>query len=380
MRIYALTLVVLAVFAAGAVRLAYGHGELDHVGRASAVAPEPVPPAPTAPSLKLSWRSVDRPAGGTPYSDGVVVTYAPHTISGRDARTGAVRWHYTRSDQTLCSVVQQDQTTIAVYNRHGHCSQMTGFETSTGNPKWYRTLSDVGSSVSASAPNVVVLVARRSVHVTDNAGGLDRWMWTAPADCLVDRALAGSLGVLVGYHCGSSHRLLLHDLIGEKELWNITLNADAIPIAAHAFLGAIEPSTGMLCIYSTAKGVLTKRLPFAKGDWIAGALAALPRAGTTFEPNGKAAAGSEFVWIEQLNRVSGTGRVQWAAQTGEAQQLDQATLAAAGRRPGQIAIIRITDGKTKRTVSLTPAPTGAFQPFPVGHGFVLAGTTTEMYQ
>jgi hypothetical protein len=257
---------------------------------------------------------------------------------------------------------------------------MTGFETSTGVPKWYRTLSDVGTSVAASAPNVVLLVARRSVHVTDNAGGLDRWMWTAPTDCLVDRALAGSLGVLVGYHCGSSHRLLLHDLIGEKELWNITLNADAVPIAARAFLGAIEPSTGMLCVYSTAKGALTKRLPFAKGDWIASALAALPRAGTTFEPNGKAASGSEFIWLDQLNRVSGAGRVQWAAQTGKAQQIDETALAAAAPVPGRIALIRITDGKTKRTVSLTPPPTGDYQPFPVGHGFVLAGTTTEMYQ
>ena len=146
MRIYAAVLVGLVVIGFVAVRLAYAHGELSKVSFSTAPAPAGIAPQATGTSLAQVWHSSDRPAGGTPYADGIVVGYDLHTVTGRDAQTGAARWHYTRSDETICSVVQQDSTTIAIYQRKGNCDEVTGFVTATGVAKWYRTLQDNGTS------------------------------------------------------------------------------------------------------------------------------------------------------------------------------------------------------------------------------------------
>src|ERR1700712_4708679 len=146
MRIYAAVLVGLVVLAFVAVKLAYAHGELNKVSASTGTAPASIPARTTGNALSLAWQSGDQPAGGNPFADGIVVGYDAHTVNGRDALTGAVRWHYTRSDETVCSVLQQDSSTIAIYRRKGNCDEVTGFVTATGVAKWYRTLQDNGVS------------------------------------------------------------------------------------------------------------------------------------------------------------------------------------------------------------------------------------------
>ena len=228
--------------------------------------PRPRRPAslrrPPAASLAQVWHSSDRPAGGTPYADGIVVGYSLHTVTGRDAQTGAARWHYTRSDETICSVVQQDSTTIAIYQRKGNCDEVTGFVTATGVAKWFRTLQDNGISSVTSAPNVVLTVTDRSVHVFDNAGGLDRWNWPVPDGCTANRALVGSLGVLISLNCGAKHQLVLRDEFKDSTKWTVDTPAAVVPIAATAFVGALDPTTGSILRYTGPKGavVTTGRL------------------------------------------------------------------------------------------------------------------------
>src|SRR4051794_24896476 len=257
-RIYAGVLAVLVLVTFLAIKLAYAHGELTKVSFRTAPAPRPVAGDLPGAALRVAWRTADTAAGGSPYDNGVVITYAGHTVNGRDAVTGAVRWHYTRGDQTLCSVLQQDGTTIAIYRRKGNCDEVTGFVTTTGQPKWYRTLTDNGSTASASTANVVLTVNSHIVHAFDNAGGLDRWDWTVPADCAVQHALTGSQGVLVSMECGGSHRLALHDLIADTVKWTVNTPAAMLPIAADAFVGALDPTTGAVYHYTADKGAASK--------------------------------------------------------------------------------------------------------------------------
>ena len=70
---------------------------------------------------------------------------------------------------------------------------------------------------------MVLTVAGYSVHVIDNAGGLDRWDWVAPDHCSVDRALAGSQGVLISTTCGDEHRLVLRGLTSDELKWSVTV-------------------------------------------------------------------------------------------------------------------------------------------------------------
>ncbi len=378
-RIYAAVLVLIALAVALAVRTAYARGELTHVSSRSAPAPAPIPTGATAGALALTWRSGDRPAAGTPVQDGVVVSYDSHSVRGLDARTGELRWHYTRSDQTICSVLQQDASTIAIYNRHGNCDQVTGFVTATGAVKWLRTLVDNGVTEAASAPNVVLTVARHSVHVFDNAGGLDRWNWVAPDRCSVNRALAGSQGVLISTTCGSQHRLVLRGLTSDELKWSVTVPQAMTPVAASAFVGALDPGTGQVHTYSADKGEQTGAAQLAEPAELAGALARLPRAATAvdgFSANGEPV---EVLWLGRLYSFTEAGAVNWsAAAAGPPTVAGPDVLVATGA-----STVQRYDGATGRvqaSVRLSPAPAGGVRAFPVGNGLLLAGTDIQMYQ
>ncbi|MDQ1722480.1 MAG: hypothetical protein QOI26_2214 [Pseudonocardiales bacterium] len=379
MRIYAAVLAVVLVVVVLAVRAAYAHGELVHVSSRTAAAPAPIPSGSTADALALTWRTADRPAGGTPVQDGVVVSYDSHSVHGLDARTGKLRWYYTRSDQTICSVLQQDASTIAIYNRHGNCDEVTGLVTATGAVKWLRTMTDNGITEAASAPNVVLTVARYSVHVIDNAGGLDRWNWVAPDHCSVDRALAGSQGVLISTTCGSQHRLVLRGLTSDDLKWTVTVPQAMVPVAASAFVGALDPTTGVLHSYSVIKGADTRSGQLGDPAALRAPLARLPRAATAVDGLNAGGEPLEVLWLGRLYSFAKTGTINWsAAATGPASVVGPDVLAASD--DSTVHRYAGATGRVELIVTLSPALAGAFRAFPVGNGLLLAGTDTQMYQ
>jgi hypothetical protein len=379
MRVYMAILAVLAVVAVLAVRAAYAHGELVHVSGRTAPAPAPIPTGSTADALALTWHTDERAAAGTPVQDGVVVTYDSHSVHGLDARTGQQRWYYTRSDQTICSVLQQDASTIAIYNRHGNCDEVTGLATATGVVKWLRTMTDDGITEAASAPNVVLTVSRYSVHVIDNAGGLDRWNWVPPDNCSVERALAGSQGVLISTSCGSQHRLVLRGLTNDELKWSLDVPRAMVPVAASAFVGAVDPTTGELHSYSIAKGVDTLSGRLAAPAELRAPLATLPRAATSADGLNAGGETLEVIWLGRLYSFVKTAKVNWsAAASGPATVVGPDVLAPAGRSTVQR--YAGTTGQVAGISRLTPAPPGPFRAFAIGNGLLIAGAGTQMYQ
>ncbi|MEO6700411.1 MAG: hypothetical protein ABI140_07065 [Jatrophihabitantaceae bacterium] len=377
MRGYAAVLVLLVLLGFIAVRIAYAHGELNKVSASLGQAPAPIPVQATGTELTRAWQSTDHPAAGNPYADGIVVGYDAHTVNGRDALTGAVRWHYTRTDETICSVMQQDSSTIAIYDHLGNCDEVTGFVTATGQAKWYRTLTDDGQSSAGSAPNVVVTVAAQSVHVFDNAGGLDRWNWPAPDGCTVTRALAGSLGVLISYRCGSGNHLILRDEFKDTTTWTLDTTSALLPIAASAFVGAVDPATGQLHRYTGAKGT----------DSISGQLAAtaaeltaLPRVATSVSGTDSTGKANEFIFAGKLFCLSYTGAVAWSAGASSAPWLVGDRLVAAADGPGRVVQHREDGGAAQLTSRLSPAPAAGARPYPVGGGLLMSGTDLAMYR
>jgi hypothetical protein len=379
MRIYAAVLAVLVLAVVLAVRAAYSRGELTHVSSHSAAAPAPVPRGSTADSLAPAWSSTDRPAGGTPVQGGVVVSYDAHSVHGLDARTGKLRWYYTRSDQTICSVLQQDATTIAIYDRHGNCDEVTGLVSATGALKWSRTMTDNGSTAAASAPNVVLTVARYSVHVIDNAGGLDRWNWVAPDHCSVDRALAGSQGVLISTSCGGQHRLVLRGLTSDDLKWSVTVPRAMVPVAASAVLGAVDPTTGVLHSYSATNGADTPSGRLGNPAELRAPLAALPRAATAVDGQTETGVPLEVLWLGKLYSFASSGTIAWsAAAAGPATIEGSDVLVAANGSTVQRRVA--PTGRLASTVALAPGVPAGYRAFPVGNGLLLAGPDTRMYQ
>src|SRR4051812_34347150 len=115
----ALVITVVVVWSRGEA----AHADLQTVGSA--------PPAlaldsPTA-TPQLAWKTSDRLAIGTPQAGGTVITYSAHTVGGRDARTGARTWSYTRSDRRTCTAIQVSNVTVAVFANHGNCDQLDAF-------------------------------------------------------------------------------------------------------------------------------------------------------------------------------------------------------------------------------------------------------------
>jgi hypothetical protein len=377
MTAYAAAIVVLVVLALIGVRLAYAHGELDKVSFSTGAAP--AVPATAAPPSQANqvWTTTDRAAAGDPYSEGVVVTYSAHTVNGRDALTGAVRWHYTRSDEVVCGLVQQDRSTIAIFERDGNCDEVTGFVTATGEPKWYRTLMDDGAMSLSSAPNVVLAVTRKAVHVFDNASGLDRWRWTAPADCDVDRALGGSAGVLTAYHCGTQHHLTLHDLTGDSEKWDVAVGEPYVPVAAGAVVVASSQNTGVSTRFSADKGAAAGAVALGERSVVLAALTRLPRSQTTIEGSTSDGKVLEIVWLGRVACLDAGGRVVWQAAAGDpASAFDRDDLAVTS--DGTVGILRTADGRMVQRVAASGVRTGA-PAFAAGRGVVVTGAGTAFY-
>ncbi|MEQ3551519.1 hypothetical protein WIS52_13680 [Pseudonocardia nematodicida] len=104
---------------------------------APAAAPPGVGGIPAA--LGELWRA---PSPATPVplaaGDGVVVAEGSR-VSGRDARTGAERWSYTR-DLPLCTVGAADGRVLALYRNDEYCSELSTLTPDDGRRGPARTL------------------------------------------------------------------------------------------------------------------------------------------------------------------------------------------------------------------------------------------------
>jgi hypothetical protein len=380
--VYAAVLVVLVLLAWVAVRLAYAHGELNKISMQAAPSATPLPTTSTAADVSLRWRTDDHPAAGNPYGDGIVVTYSGHTVNGRDARTGQVRWHYTRSNELVCDVVQQDGSTIASYQRDGNCDEVTGFTTSTGRPKWYRTLQDNGRLAVSSTSNVVLIVAPTTVHVFDNFSGLDRWTFTGPNGCTVDRALGGTLGVLIAYHCGQQNHLTLHELTGQSEnqQWTIDVGEPYVPIASGAVVAAAGATSGVSYLFDAAKGTRGARLDLGSAATVKAAVRGAARSSTTVEATGTDNQPVEFVAVGGLVCLNNKGIVLWRAPaSGPASTASSQVVLAP--LPGKVALYRASDGTVERTIPIrsSATATGDFRADAVGSGLLVTGLDVAYY-
>ncbi len=109
----------------------------------SVTATAPVDPPPPATSIPSSFTELWRaPSPNTPTpvaaGDGAVVADAS-TVTGRDARTGAPRWSYSR-DVPLCTVTAAFGRVLAAFRNDEYCSELSSLNAATGARGPARTL------------------------------------------------------------------------------------------------------------------------------------------------------------------------------------------------------------------------------------------------
>jgi hypothetical protein len=351
---------------------------------------------PPAPKQTRSWSTTDATAIGTPYYGGTVITYDEHTVRGRNARTGAQTWSYTRTDRTVCTAMQDGGQTVAVYELHGNCDELTALDSQTGARKWTRTLDKDTAEFNGPAtfqvrPGNFFFVSHTSIYAVA-ANGVDFWTFHH-VGCTINSAVLGSAGALISQtchnedcsdkrFCGDGPQLLLraatdgydtdtHPRNPDRINWNL-IGSRLVPVDAGQNVAARD-ANGALHLLSEGKGkeyasfpVPGATDPFAVSEatdadliWLGGRTYAL-RTGA----NGPA-------WTTRTNSVPTT-----TGGNGLAKTLDESRLPVA--IGSGIAQLDPRTGRPDRTFPVGTQPTGSLV-YPFGAGFLVAGARTTVY-
>ncbi len=390
-RWYLIAIASVIVVLAAWVAIVWSRSEVVHAHLHTAGgAPPDVPGAQLSATPRLAWHSDERTAIGEPFEGGTVVTYSAHTVNGRDARTGTVTWSYTRTDRTICDVVQQQGHTVAFFLHGGNCDEVNAFDTGTGKRVWERTLDTESHPVighpTITAVNDAIFVSTTSVVYAIRVNeGYDFWEYAQPAGCQMTGLAVGSAGALIAQQCADGRHLLLRDRYAGNDdkdhpvKWRLA-NVAAVPFAADAFVGALDPATHELVRYDPANGKVLGRL----------ALTPRPPAGGTVQQS--AAQDAELAWIGGTTyTINATGTAMlWSARTSTvptvtssvptsgAPQLASSVVLVAG--PAGVDLLDARTGKVAQTLPTSSAPAAGSLAYPVGTGFVLAGASTTVYR
>jgi outer membrane protein assembly factor BamB len=401
---YAAVVVGVSIALLITVLIAWAHGENAAIHlHTVANPPAAVPAAPLAAAPTMLWQTTDHPAIGQPYWNGTAVTYSAHTVSGRNLATGVVTWSYTRTDRTVCQVVQVSGVSMALYELHGDCTELTALDTDTGQRRWERTLDKdtnliIGHPTYSVGEFTVLITTPKTVYAIDPTGGLDRWTFNQPG-CTIRGAVIGSTGALISQtctdpqcsglkFCGKGDQLLLRDANAGHEddaskangdpdqiKWNLIGNGE-VPVSADQTITAAHPDGSGLTKFVAATGKASTDVPLTGGAVTAGAVFAVQ------------CAADEVVWLGGRSYVLGPGTpsVVWSAATSgpptvtspdgatdPSVELRTATVLA----PVQagIAVLDPATGAVTRTVAVGATGTA----YPVGNGFLVAGATLARY-
>ncbi len=405
-RLYFAVIAVVVLAVGSTVGVVWSRGEAAHTTLRIAAHPAPsVALGTPAAVLSKAWQSGDRTAIGTPYWGGTVITYSHDSVRGRNGSTGALTWSYTRSDRTLCQAIQDHGLTVAVYELHGNCDELTALDSATGARKWTRTLDKDhqplnGHPAYSLNQYAILLRGAHVIYTIDPSTGLDRWVYQ-PADCTISGAVIGVQGALISQNCtrpkcvgltfcGSGPQLLLRDANAGRSddqkqkanpdqiKWNL-IGTTAVPASADQLISAVDPVNRRLLVLDGSKGKTLARLELERAATSSGGVAA-----TTTDR-------AELVWVAGTTyavAVSGSGLI-WSAPTAGPVTATQSTgkvvsppklassLLAAPSATG-IDLLDPSSGKTTRTLTGLTAPVARAYPF--GTGFVVAGSSTAVYR
>ncbi|MBN9618132.1 MAG: PQQ-binding-like beta-propeller repeat protein, partial [Actinobacteria bacterium] len=361
-------------------------------------APAPAPSVglqtPSA-SLQSAWTTGERAALGTPFRDGTVVTFSTHSVHGRNARTGATTWSYTRTNRTLCQVIQDQGFTVAMFELNGNCDQVTALDSTTGVRRWTRTLDEDGAPLNgyptySVTADTIMLTTAQVIYAIDPISGLDRWVYQ-PTRCAITNAVLGSGGALISQRCtappcdgldfcGSGPQLLLRDASAahtddqshkanpDRIKWNRIGNT-AVPMSADQILTAVDRTTNKLEILAPRDGSVRATLPV--------------RAGPPDTPVAQVATSqAELLWIDGVTYALGLSddRLLWTRPTrGAPTSVTSSALITAVGVDGLVLLDPSTGKTTRLFPEAAPFTTGA-RAYEFGSGFIVAESATTVYR
>lgn len=404
---YTIGVSVLVVAASVIAAVVWLNGEIAHTTlHTVAKAPADVPLATPAAVQRKLWSTTDYAALGTPYSGGSVVTYDKRTVRGRDGRTGAQTWSYTRTDRTVCTALQLSNVTVAVYRLNGNCDELTALDTGTGRRQWTRTL-DMDTHQLNGVPqfsvsgSTAMFVSPTVIYAINTQNGYNAWVY-AEQKCTISRAVLGTTGALIAQtcahrdcselkHCLNGPQLVFRDpAAGENTdssknkgnpdqiFWNLPNPGGLVPASAGAVVSALTPNSGVLHVYASKDGKtltnLTLSGPASSGEM------------STDTPTSD----GELIWVpNRTYAVTGTpAKIVWSivgaaapsvtgTAIGFASPLEQSRLATASATG--IAELSPADGHATSTFAVSPAPRSTARIYPYGDGYLVSYNGVTVY-
>ncbi len=401
-----LAVVVAAVFAV--VSIAWSRGEIANTTLTTVPS---APPSVTlrAPSttLRSAWTSTDRTAMGTPYWGGTVVTFDQHTVRGRNAVTGAQTWSYRRNDRTVCQALQIRGVTVAIYQLHGNCDEVTALSTGTGQRQWTRTLDENGQPIFGrptyqATQYTFLVITPLVIYAIDPSSGYDRWVF-GQQHCTINSAVIGSTGALISQscdhppcsgltYCRNGPQLLLRDPSAgynndekhranpDQILWNVA-NSTLVPASADQLVSAIDPASRRLVVLNADKGTVQTTRTLTPAPSAVDAVRASPTVnaeilwvgGVTYAIR---ASDSVVLWAGRTLSPPTVTATDAAAVVG-LPDLTQAVLAAPTATG--LTLLDTRSGRPSRDFAVSPPPPGSTV-YPYGTGFLVAGPATTVYR
>lgn len=308
-------------------------------------------------SLRPLWHTTDRMALGQPVYLDVVATYSTHTVAGRDATTGAVRWGYTRTDRSICSVVSDGSVVMAIYRHDGNCDELSALDADTGRRAWTRTQFDNGTPTVQPIPQFVLEVTPGALDLIQPSGnppyggGATYWYYPQVNDCTTISGVVGTTGVLWGSRCGSSSTLTFRIGSGDKNkanAWSVPLDGRT-PLAADNEIMALSADRRTILVLSAASGKITSSIPLP----FAVAAPTVPFATPSISGS------VELIMVpgQVIAVAANATSVLWhRATTGRVTDTSVGLLCASA---GRVSVVRSGTGATARTITVPGLPADA---------------------
>lgn len=265
-RVYGAVVLAALVAVGLTMGIVIGTGEAAHARLVTGTAAPTVPGGTVRPAPTQVWHTDDTAARDNPLWVGTVVTSSTHSLVGRDAATGRVRWSYTRSDVTVCDAAQRDGRAFVLFGHEERgafiCDELSTFDAETGARGWFRTLPDTsGQGTFMFGGTGLVVAFPQSFHAMRASDGVDRFpmVTTTGADCRFTAVVAGVSGVLASERCTDGEHLALWSNDGAKDqpqrLWRVGVS-QGVTAVGETTVGAFaySPVSGTLSRYSVDTG------------------------------------------------------------------------------------------------------------------------------
>ncbi len=177
---------------------------------------------PLADRLSSLWSSDATVDDQRTVASNTVITSSAHGVRGLDPQTGGERWHYLRSNATMCDLTVLDDVVVAIFRTTGRCNEAVALEAGSGVRRWYRnvgfsdrlSLFGSGTAAVASTPD--------GIAVLDAVGNAIRWRYNPPQGCELASIAVGVNGVVVLESCTTGTTWLAEfDLYSGDQQWRV---------------------------------------------------------------------------------------------------------------------------------------------------------------